>query len=132
MADILAGKVGEQFKLEKYEAQLALTLNAFRKKNFMCDVVLVCREREYLAHRNVLSAASPYFRYCFTDSADEAPPSQGIHTLLHKFHLLLDDAGLIDYEGEFERHIPHSIKFTQVKCKKDEFINVSTLLGGIP
>ena len=77
MADILTGKVGEPFKQEKYEAQLAITLNTFRKKNFMCDVVLLCREKEYLAHRNVLCAASPYFRHCFTDS-QESTPSQGI------------------------------------------------------
>lgn len=77
MADFLARPVGEQFKQEKYEAQLAITLNAFRKKNFMCDVVLVCREKEYLAHRNVLSAASPYFRDCFSVSED-AYTCQGI------------------------------------------------------
>ena len=76
MADILAGNIGEHFKLEKYEAQLAITLNAFRKKNFMCDVVLVCREREYLAHRNVLSAASVFFRECFSTS-DGSSTSQG-------------------------------------------------------
>ena len=76
MADILAGNMGEQFKLEKYAAQLAITLNTFRKKNFMCDVVLVCREKEYLAHRNVLSAASLYFRESFTDS-EGSSSSQG-------------------------------------------------------
>lgn len=77
MADIIAGSMGEQFKLEKYAAQLAITLNTFRKKNYMCDVVLVCREKEYLAHRNVLSAASPYFKESFTES-EGSSSSQGI------------------------------------------------------
>ena len=79
MAD-LTGQMGEQFKLEKYAAELAIALNRFRKRDFMCDVVLVCREREYLAHRNVLSAASPYLRECFLASEGSAF-SEGIDFL---------------------------------------------------
>ena len=70
MADILGGQLGEKFKQENYASNLAVTLNTFRKKNYMCDIVLVCKQREFLAHRNVLSAASPYFRQCLSSDPD--------------------------------------------------------------
>ena len=77
MADTLGMPTGEKFKLENYETGLANMLNSFRKKNYLCDVVLVCRDREYLAHRIVLSAASPFFRHGFTEG-QEAHTSHGI------------------------------------------------------
>ena len=51
-----------------YSKKLVLCLHEFRKKKFMCDVVLFSPPREYFAHRNVLCSASPFFLELFTSS----------------------------------------------------------------
>ncbi|XP_065057607.1 kelch-like protein 3 [Rhopilema esculentum] len=105
MADTLGMPTGEKFKLENYETSLANMLSSFRKKNYLCDVVLVCRDREYLAHRIVLSAASPFFRHGFTQD-QEAHTSHGVKMQL-KEHIspsIMEDILQFMYLGEICVH----------------------------
>ena len=42
--------------------ELLKRLNVQRKQNYLCDITLVAKEgKEFKAHKNVLSAASPFF-----------------------------------------------------------------------
>ena len=42
--------------------ELLKRLNLQRKQNYLCDITLVAKEgKEFKAHKNVLSAASPFF-----------------------------------------------------------------------
>eukprot|EP00794_Sanderia_malayensis_P000448 gene448-1089_t len=65
---------GERFKQENYATQLVNTLNGYRKRTYMCDVVLLCRDKEFFAHKSFLCAASPYIRDYFSVSDDLASP----------------------------------------------------------
>ncbi len=73
----MADYTGEKFKQENYASQLVNTLNGFRKRKYMCNVVLLCSGREYFAHKDFLCAASPYFRNCFIDDLN-AQASPGV------------------------------------------------------
>ena len=54
------GVKGEVHSEANYPKELMKLLNDFRKRNVMCDVVLIVSNREYYAHQNIISAASPY------------------------------------------------------------------------
>ncbi|XP_065648368.1 kelch-like protein 12 [Hydra vulgaris] len=56
-----------------HSKKLALCLFEFRKKKFMCDVVLFSPPKEYFAHRNVLCSASPFFLEIFTSNPNSQP-----------------------------------------------------------
>ena len=58
--------------VEPYFCKLLLRLQEFRKSNIMCDELLKVGGRSFVAHRVVLSAASPYFQAMFTGGLAES------------------------------------------------------------
>ena len=62
----------------QYCIDLMQILNDFRKHNVLCEVVIVVHGRSFYAHRNVLAAASPYFRAMFTSNMREQIESKPV------------------------------------------------------
>ena len=53
-------------------AQLMKRLNMQRRQDYLCDITLVAKEgKEFKAHRNVLSAVSPFFARLFQSEMKE-------------------------------------------------------------
>ena len=50
---------------------MALQMNNFRDTNTMCDVTIMVQDRTFPAHKNILAAASGYFRAMFTVDCKE-------------------------------------------------------------
>ena len=48
---------------DKHPRQTLEVINLLRKQRELCDVVLVVGSKKIYAHRVILSACSPYFRY---------------------------------------------------------------------
>ena len=48
---------------DKHPRQTLEVINLLRKHRELCDVVLVVGSKKIYAHRVILSACSPYFRY---------------------------------------------------------------------
>ena len=48
-----------------------MNLNEQRKDGFLCDVTLKVEGRSFQAHRNILAAASPYFKVMFGSNFKE-------------------------------------------------------------
>ncbi|EDO34935.1 predicted protein [Nematostella vectensis] len=53
-------------------------LNDFRKHNVLCEVTIVVNGKPFYAHRNVLAAASPYFRAMFSSHFREQNESKPV------------------------------------------------------
>ncbi|XP_035677749.1 kelch-like protein 12 [Branchiostoma floridae] len=60
---------------ESYAKSLLVQMNALRKKETLCDVMLVVKGQEFPAHRIVLAAASDYFCAMFTNEMSEKSQS---------------------------------------------------------
>lgn len=56
---------------EQFKEELLSKLNQLRKQGLLCDVTLRIEGQDFVAHRCVLSAASPYFRALFTSELAE-------------------------------------------------------------
>ena len=55
-----------------YCARLVQGLATLYQSGLFCDVTLCVAERRFRVHRNILSAASPYFNALFTGGLSEA------------------------------------------------------------
>ena len=65
------------------------TMNQYRKQNHLCDVMLVVGEREFPAHRAILSASSRFFEGLFASQMKETTEKMvGSHfsDLIDNFH----------------------------------------------
>lgn len=60
------------YKEEGFPVQLLSSLSDMREQGVLCDVILKVGEAQIAAHRNVLAAASPYFRVMFTSDFSES------------------------------------------------------------
>ena len=60
----------KELPLPNFKEKLCV-MNEYRKQNHLCDVVLLAGEREFPAHRAVLSASSKFFEGLFTSQMKE-------------------------------------------------------------
>ena len=56
---------------EEFKNDLLQNLNELRKSNILCDTTIRAEGDDFVAHRCVLTAASPYFRALFTSDFKE-------------------------------------------------------------
>ena len=56
---------------EKHRRSLLCILNALRLKEKLCDVTITVENRQFRAHKNILSASSDYFHSMFTSGFQE-------------------------------------------------------------
>ncbi len=52
---------------ERTHSRIFENINKLRKSGHLCDVVLKCQDRQFHAHRVILSACSDYFCAMFTN-----------------------------------------------------------------
>ena len=57
---------------ENHPARSLSCMATLRKEGKLCDVVIQVEDRQFYAHRIVLSGASPYFQAMFTGDLEES------------------------------------------------------------
>lgn len=67
----MATKAMESLLDEEFKNDLLQNLNELRKSNILCDTTIRAEGDDFVAHRCVLIAASPYFRALFTSDFKE-------------------------------------------------------------
>ena len=88
--------------------ELAKRLNMLRRKDHLCDVTLVTKDdKELKAHRNVLSAASPFF--CKLLQSDMKENREGIVQFEEISGAVMEDVLEFIYTG--------TVEITQENCK---------------
>ena len=88
--------------------ELAKRLNMLRRQDHLCDVTLVTKDdKEFKAHRNVLSAASPFF--CKLLQSDMKENREGIVRFEEISGAVMEDVLEFIYTG--------SVEVTQENCK---------------
>ena len=81
--------------------ELAKRLNMLRKQDHLCDVTLVTKDdKEFKAHRNVLSAASPFFHKLF--QSDMKENQEGIARFEEISGSVMEDVLQFIYTGSVE------------------------------
>ena len=81
--------------------ELAKRLNTLRRQDLLCDVTLVTKDgKEFKAHRDVLSAASPFFRKLF--QSDMRENQEGIVRLEEISGAVMEDVLEFIYTGSVE------------------------------
>ena len=81
--------------------ELLKRLNMQRGQNYLCDVTLVAKEgKEFKAHRNVLSAASPFFAKLL--QSDMKEKEEGVIRFEEISELILADVLEFVYTGSVE------------------------------
>ena len=88
--------------------ELAKRLNMLRRKDHLCDITLVTKgDKEFKAHRNVLSAASPFFFKLL--QSDMKENREGIVRFEEISGAVMEDVLEFIYTG--------SVEVTQENCK---------------
>ena len=91
--------------------ELAKRLNMLRRQDHLCDVTLVTKDdKEFKAHRNVLSAASPFF--CKLFQSDMKENREGIARFEEISGAVMEDVLEFIYTGT-----AGSVEVTQENCK---------------
>lgn len=67
----MATEAMESLLDEEFKNDLLQNLNELRKSNILCDITIRAEGDDFVAHRCVLIAASPYFRALFTSDFKE-------------------------------------------------------------
>ena len=81
--------------------ELTKRLNMLRKQDHLCDVTLVTKDdKEFKAHRNVLSAASPFFHKLF--QSDMKENQEGIARFEEISGSVMEDVLQFIYTGSVE------------------------------
>ena len=98
MEDIQPNSAAEQ---ESFCVELMKRLNIQRKQDYLCDITLVTNDdREFKAHRNVLSAASPFF--CKLLESDMKENREGIVRFEEISGTVMEDVLEFIYTGTVE------------------------------
>ena len=88
--------------------ELAKRLNMLRRQDHLCDVTLMTKDdKEFKAHRNVLSAASPFF--CKLLQSDMKENREGIVQFEEISGAVMEDVLEFIYTG--------TVEVTQENCK---------------
>ena len=88
--------------------ELAKRLNMLRRRDCLCDITLVTKDdKEFKAHRNILSAASPFF--CKLLQSDMKENREGIVRFKEISGAVMEDVLEFIYTG--------SVEVTQENCK---------------
>ena len=88
--------------------ELAKRLNMLRRQDHLCDITLVTKDdKEFKAHRNILSAASPFF--CKVLQSDMKENREGIVRFEEISGAVMEDVLEFIYTG--------SVEVTQENCK---------------
>ena len=88
--------------------ELVKRLNMLRGQDYLCDITLVTKDdKEFKAHRNVLSAASPFFFKLF--QSDMKENREGIVRFEEISGAVMEDVLEFIYTG--------SVEVTQENCK---------------
>ena len=88
--------------------ELATRLNMLRRQDHLCDITLVTKDdKEFKAHRNILSAASPFF--CKLLQSDMKENREGIVRFEEISGAVMEDVLEFIYTG--------SVEVTQENCK---------------
>ena len=89
--------------------ELMKRLNMQRGQDYLCDITLVAKEgKEFKAHRNVLSAVSPFFVKLFQSEMKEK--EEGVIRLEEISASILEDVLEFIYTGHVEIHDVQSAK----------------------
>ena len=89
--------------------ELMKRLNMQRRQDYLCDITLVAKEgKEFKAHRNVLSAVSPFFAKLF--QSEMKGKEEGIIRFEEISASILDDVLEFIYTGHVEIHDEQSAK----------------------
>ena len=89
--------------------ELMKRLNMQRRQDYLCDITLVAKEgKEFKAHRNVLSAVSPFFVKLFQSEMKEK--EEGIIRFEEISASILEDVLKFIYTGHVEIHDEQSAK----------------------
>ena len=89
--------------------ELMKRLNMQRGQDYLCDITLVAKEgKEFKAHRNVLSAVSPFFVKLFESEMKEK--EEGVIRLEEISASILEDVLEFIYTGHVEIHDEQSAK----------------------
>ena len=98
MEDIQPISAAEQ---ESFCVELMKRLNIQRKQDYLCDITLVTNDdREFKAHRNVLSAATPFF--CKLLESDMKENREGIVRFEEISGTVMEDVLEFIYTGTVE------------------------------
>ena len=98
--------------------ELAKRLNMLRRQDCLCDITLVTKDdKEFKAHRNILSATSPFF--CKLLQSDMKENREGIVRFEEISGAVMEDVLEFVYTG--------SVEITQENCK-DLFAAANYLL----
>ena len=89
--------------------EITKRLNMQRRQDYLCDITMVAKEgKEFKAHRNVLSAVSPFFAKLFQSEMKEK--EEGIIRFEEISASILEDVLEFIYTGHVEIHDEQSAK----------------------
>ena len=108
--------------------ELMKRLNMHRRQDYLCDITLVAKEgKEFKAHRNVLSAVSPFFAKLFQSEMKEK--EEGIIRFEEISASILEDVLEFIYTGHVEIHDEQSAKDLVIAADYLLFVSLKTIAG---
>ena len=76
-------------------------MNQYRKENHLCDVVLLIGDREFPAHRAILSASSKFFEGLFASHMKEATEQKVFYNKTASVNIDMCDLRTVVWGGQY-------------------------------